>query len=245
MSDCPLVSKRLEQGVLIALEGIDGAGKTTQASRLAELLVQTGHEVVRTKEPTDGTWGRKLRESAKSGRLAPEEELRFFINDRKEHVERRIKPELAAGKIVIIDRYYFSTVAYQGARGMDPAKLLAMNEAFAPRPDLLVLLEIPPEEALRRIQERGDVGNLFEEESSLRAVAKEFAAMDFPYLMRVDGTEPAEKVSIKLLDRLYSGLLSTREPATTAGRLPKGKDESSNDDLWSAVARVAREKPQS
>lgn len=232
--------KRLDKGVLIALEGIDGAGKTTQATRLFELLGQMGYDVVRTKEPTDGTWGRKLRESSKTGRLAPKEELELFLKDRQEHVSRLIVPSLAAGKVILVDRYYFSTVAYQGARGISTDALLKANESFAPPPDVLFLLDIPPEEAMRRILQRGELGNLFEEESSLRAVAKVFAAMDFPYLERLDGTAPAELVTRRMLDRLFGGVLSTRELEEGASVLPKGRDEPRNDVVWAVLGRAGK-----
>ncbi|MCY1000161.1 dTMP kinase [Myxococcus sp. MISCRS1] len=216
----------------MAIEGIDGAGKTTQAERLTTLLSAAGLDVVRTKEPTDGTWGRKLRESAQSGRLSAEEELAYFIKDRQEHVQKLLVPALAEGKIVIVDRYYFSTVAYQGARGLDPAELLRMNEAFAPLPDLLVIIDVAPKVGIRRIQERGDKGNHFEEEGNLNAVAKVFGEMDFNYLFRVDGEREVDDVTLSILDRLYSGLLSTRSIVSGGVRLLKGRDAMSNDDLW-------------
>lgn len=207
---CHPVSKRFDRGVLVALEGIDGAGKTTQAERLATQLRQEGLEVVRTKEPTEGPWGRKLRESAQSGRLSPQEELECFLRDRREHVETLIAPALAAGKVVLVDRYYFSTVAYQGSRGLDPAELLRRNEEFAPRPDLLVLIEIPLELSLRRIRRRSGEENLFEREDSLRAVDAIFRRMDFPYLLRLDGTATPEELTGWILDQLRRGPFSER-----------------------------------
>ncbi len=186
-------------GLLIALEGIDGAGKTTQAQLLMAALKAWGHDVLCTKEPTNGQWGRRLRESATTGRLAPDAELELFIKDRREHVELELAPSLAAGKVVLIDRYYFSTVAYQGARGMDPAQLLAINEAFAPPPDLLVLLEVVPRVGLERIAKRGDKANAFEAESSLEAVARVFRTLDFPYLLRIDANLAPDAITQKIL----------------------------------------------
>ena len=104
-------------GILVAFEGIDGAGKTTQATLLEQWLHDSGIALVRTKEPTNGRWGKLVRESAATGRLAPAEELNAFLQDRKEHVETLLAPSLREGKAVIVDRYYFSTAAYQGARG--------------------------------------------------------------------------------------------------------------------------------
>lgn len=214
------MSKRMKLGVLVALEGIDGAGKTTQAARLESVLQGGGLDVLRTKEPTDGQWGRKLRESAATGRLSPQEELDLFMRDRAEHVQTRIQPALAAGKVVIVDRYYFSSVAYQGARGFDPAEILAKNEAFAPRPDLLVILDVEPTVGIQRIGARGDKANAFEDEANLRAVAEQFRALDLPYMIRVDGTLPAERITEGILEVLYSGpLASDRRPvSSTNGR---------------------------
>src|SRR5690348_11605062 len=104
----------LHGGFFIVLEGIDGSGKSTQVKAIAAALRERGYEVVTTKEPTDNKWGKILRNSASTGRLSAEEELETFIKDRKEHVEILIRPSLDAGKVVITDRYYFSTAAYQG-----------------------------------------------------------------------------------------------------------------------------------
>ena len=129
-------------GHLIILEGIDGTGKSTQAKLLANSLRDQGHRVVLSREPTDGACGRRLRESATTGRLSPEEELQLFHQDRREHVETLIEPSLHGGEIVILDRYYFSTMAYQGVRGFDPQEIRRVNEEFAPQPDLLLLLDL-------------------------------------------------------------------------------------------------------
>src|SRR5439155_10296160 len=147
----PMTRQHNLPGLLIAIEGIDGAGKTTQGQLLEGLLQSRGYEVVRTKEPTKGKWGTLLRETANSERLPPEEELDAFVSDRREHVKTVILPNLEAGKIVVVDRYYFSTVAYQGARGMDVEEILRINEQFAPEPDILILIDVEPELGIKRI----------------------------------------------------------------------------------------------
>ena len=88
--------------------------------------------------------------------MAVEEKIEILRKDRQEHVENVIAPALRAEKIVILDRYYFSTAAYQGAHGGDAESILSENESFAPQPDLLVLLDVSPEVGLARIRERGD-----------------------------------------------------------------------------------------
>ncbi|MHB9008202.1 MAG: dTMP kinase [Limisphaerales bacterium] len=179
-------------GFLLAIEGIDGAGKSTLARLVAEKLEKRGYGVVLTREPTDGPWGRRLRESAVSGRMAPADELEAFIEDRKEHVAGVIRPGLEAGQVVVTDRYYFSTVAYQGARGLDPAALLRQNEAFAPEPHLLVIVDLDPATGRARIGRRGDATDEFETVSQLSRTRAIFASIQKPYLLRLDGSATPE-----------------------------------------------------
>jgi dTMP kinase len=228
LSNYMIVRKSDKRGVLIAIEGIDGAGKTTQAERLAAALTNAGHSVVRTKEPTDSKWGRQLRASALSGRLGADEELELFLKDRQEHVRAVLQPALERGQVVIVDRYYFSTVAYQGVRGLDPKEILERNEAFAPKPELLVLLEVDARVGLQRIRQRGDKANTFEQEASLRAVGKIFAQLELPYLMRVNGTLPPEDITAGVLEVLYDGPLAS-DPRPV--RCERGR-ALINNDLW-------------
>ena len=163
-------------------------GKSTQIRAVSERLREMGYEVVTGREPTDGPHGRRLRASATEGRLEPEAELELFIADRREHVAGMIVPSLARGAVVILDRYYFSTAAYQGARGLDWRTILARNEEFAPEPDLLVWLDLPPEKSLERIRQRGDPANQFERMHQLELSRQIFSAIARPYLMRLDAT---------------------------------------------------------
>lgn len=167
----------MEEGLFIVIEGIDGTGKSTQAKRLAEWFRASGREVVLSREPTDGPWGAKVRASAATGRLSPEEELQYFLNDRRQHVDEVIKPALSQGKVVILDRYYFSTMAYQGARGFDPSEIRRLNEAFAPVPDLLLILDLDVDDALARIGVRGDTANEFEKRDNLESCRNTFLAL--------------------------------------------------------------------
>ncbi|MBP1767772.1 MAG: thymidylate kinase, partial [Candidatus Aminicenantes bacterium] len=126
---------RLKKGLLIVFEGIDGSGKSTQARRLVRRLGALGYGVVSLREPTRGKWGRAIKRRAKTeGSLTPEEELDLFVKDRWENVRKNIKPALAAKKIAVLDRYYFSTIAYQGGKGIDPARIRRLNESFAVKP---------------------------------------------------------------------------------------------------------------
>ena len=141
-----------KRGIFIVIEGIDGTGKSTLASGLQNAMSDRGLDVLRTFEPTDGKWGTMLRNSfTGASRLSLEEELDLFHKDRREHIADVIKPALEQGKNVICDRYYLSTMAYQGARGMDMNKIRKINEAFALPPDLVLMLELPVADAIERI----------------------------------------------------------------------------------------------
>lgn len=172
-------------GLFIVFEGIDGTGKSTQVKRLGEWFVSQGREVVLSREPTDGPWGKRVRESAATGRLSPDDELQYFLNDRRQHVEELITPSLAAGKVVILDRYYFSTMAYQGCRGFDPEEIRWKNEAFAPIPDVLILLDLEVDSALERIGTRGDITNEFEKRDNLERCRDIFLSLQEETFVRV------------------------------------------------------------
>lgn len=167
-----------KQGIFIVIEGIDGAGKTTQAKMLADALAAAGETVVASKEPTDGIWGRKIRESAQSGRMNLDQELEAFIEDRKEHVAKLIQPALARGEVVILDRYFYSTIAYQGSRGANYIEIANKMRSLFPIPDIVLLYDIAPEISLNRIAHtRGDIPNHFEKIDSLREVRTVFGAL--------------------------------------------------------------------
>ena len=183
-------------GLLIVFDGIDGVGKTTQSALTAQLFGERGIRCAYSKEPTSGPWGTKLRESAKAGRLSPEDELEYFLKDRQEHVENTIRPTLDAGGVVVLDRYYFSTAAYQGIRGFDFWEIIERNEAFAPRPDLFFLLDLKPAGGLDRIRKRGDTPNAFENEDALTQAREMFLkAQALECCQLVDAARPMTEVA--------------------------------------------------
>lgn len=190
--------------MFIVFEGIDGTGKSTQVRLLAKTLRDRGHEVVSSKEPTDGPIGTRLRQSAATGRLSPREELDLFHADRREHVAQLIKPALARGATVILDRYFFSTMAYQGARGFDPLEIRRLNESFAPLPDHLFLLESDLETALERIGGRDGEANQFEQREALERCQQVFAGLTDPFVHRIDATRSPAEVHQSILGHLGS-----------------------------------------
>ena len=184
-----------KKGLFIVIEGIDGTGKSSQAKLLAKFLEEKGHHALIEREPTDGPFGKKLRQSMTEGRLSPQEELDLFHADRKQHVQDIIIPALTKGTHIILDRYYFSTMAYQGQRGFDIAELRATNEAFAPPPDILLILDLNVDQALERIGTRGDTANEFEQRDSLQFCRDTFLSLkDEPYTHIIDTTPSIEEV---------------------------------------------------
>jgi dTMP kinase len=205
----------VNRGRLIAFEGVDGSGKSTQLRLLARAIRSAGRVVVETREPTDGAWGRRIREMARSGsRVAPAEELRWFVEDRREHVAHEIKPALAAGAAVLTDRYFLSTVAYQGARGLDPARLLAEAEAEFPLPDLALVLDLAPEEGLARVAARGGaLEPAFEEAAFLTAAAALFRGLHRPYVEHLDAGAAREVVHGRVCEVVQRRLALLLGPA--------------------------------
>jgi len=201
------------RGVLIALEGVDGAGKTTQALSLAATLARTGRLVLFTQEPTFGPAGRRLRDylAGKQRHLTASEELDLFQADRREHVADTIRPALRRGWLVITDRYYYSSAAYQGALGLDPEAILAASEAFAPRPDLVVIFTLPLDMALTRRQEAhsGEV-QVTEVPAYLEKVAAIYETFQGPHLVRLNAAAPTSEVLWRLLNLTLDALAAVR-----------------------------------
>lgn len=149
-------------GIFIVIEGIDGAGKSTQAKLLAKWFETKGYDVILTKEPTDTAFGKLIRKLVLTGgregiidgaKISHEAEALLFAADRAEHVKKLIEPSIKAGKVVISDRYFYSSLAYQWARGLDLEWLINLNK-FAIRPDLVILLDLPVKESMKRINGR-------------------------------------------------------------------------------------------
>jgi dTMP kinase len=197
-------------GRLIVIEGIDGAGKTTQARILVRRLRRRGYACRYLREPSRGRFGREIRRLALRARsLTPEGELQLFLKDRRENVERNIRPALAGGRIVILDRYYYSTIAYQGAKGIDPGRIRRLNERFAPRPDLVFILDLGPEAGLSRIAGRKTRDALFEKAAYLARVRKVFRSLAGPRIVLLDARRPPADLAAEILSRTLERL---REP---------------------------------
>ncbi len=141
-------------GWFIVFEGVDGSGKSTQIELLSMKLRDQGVDHVLEREPSDGGIGRFIRAYSEAGDryLQPESEALLFTADRFEH-SRRIAQTLDQGVTVVCDRYYHSTLAYQGAAGVDVAWLKDLQR-FALKPDLVILLDVDPGRSLMRVSGR-------------------------------------------------------------------------------------------
>lgn len=187
-----------ETALFVVFEGPDGAGKSTQLARLAERIEARGRRVVRLLEPTHGPVGAEIRRRAREGPpFGPREELELFLRDRRENVDRNVRPALARGDVVLQDRYFFSTAAYQAARpalGLTPGDVVALHD-WAPRPDRVVLLDVPVDRGLARVARRGP-GDAFEERTLQEAVRRNFLALagSDPTISVVDAARPEAEV---------------------------------------------------
>jgi len=196
-------------GFLFVLEGIDGAGKTAVVESLVELLSRY-HDVVRLREPTnESRWGLEIRERSPSGALTPDEELELFHRDRQWHVENRIRPALEAGKLVLMDRYFFASGAYQSvSTGIPWKEILHRNrvEIGAPEPNIIFILDVSAEVGLERaLQRSGTKNEQFEQVDRLIKVREAYLAMaqedDGRYVL-VDAAKTLEEVTSEVYSEI-------------------------------------------
>jgi dTMP kinase len=204
---------RESHGNLIIFEGIDGAGKTTQALRVTKWLKEKGLPVLSLSEPTQGIYGKRLRQIIRSGRgnITPLEEMELFLKDREEDVQKNILPALSQNSIVIMDRYYHSNMAYQGALGIEVKTIQSLNEKIAPRPDLVIILDLDVQVGLQRIHTlRREKENHFEKAEYLQSVSQIFRQMEEDYIYHVQASLPLKEVNYDIDQRILDLLRRNR-----------------------------------
>jgi dTMP kinase len=198
------------KGYLFVIEGIDGSGKTTICLRVAEALRGDGLPVVHLREPTsESKWGQEIRERSPRGELTPDEELNLFIRDREWNAKNRIRPALDEGKVVLMDRYFFATGAYQTtSTGIPWEAILKRNreEIHAPEPDIVFILDVSVETGLERIGGREENRNQqFEQYDRLLRVRQAYLEMverDTGNLVLVDATRGLDDVYFDVLQQI-------------------------------------------
>ncbi len=207
-------SKR--KGVFICLEGIDGSGKTTQARRLVKTLTRMGYDAVYTTEPSAGIYGRIIRKHVLHGdrRVPTVVEAVLFAVDRIDHVQNEIEPLLDRGKIVVSDRYVYSSIAYQGAAHLDMQWIKAIN-SNATTPDFVVYIDVSPEAVTSRIQRRKSVMETLQTQNRVRKLYLKLVERE--QLAMVYGSastkEVAQAILNMVLEFLKSAGLSVDHPA--------------------------------
>lgn len=165
------------ESLFIVFDGLDGSGKGEMIKKLKGYLSGKGINILVTKEPTDGYYGKEIREilkKEKDPKMGAEKCLALFVADRKEHLINEIEPFLEKdNSVVICDRYYYSTIAFQHAQGIDMEKVIFDNMSFR-TPDITFILDLPAEIALERIGKRGEEKEKFEQLEFMKELRKNF-----------------------------------------------------------------------
>jgi len=188
-----------KKGILICIEGLDGSGKTTHANRIVRNLQKQGFDAVYTTEPSAGDLGKFIRSSAVlegKKRVPRVVEALLFAVDRVEHLENDVKPALDEGKIVISDRCVYSSLAYQGAAGLDLEWIEEINR-MALTPDLVIYIDVPPEVVLERIKRKKSVMEMLETQRKVQEVYMKY--VENGKLVAVDGDKGKAEVTKSIL----------------------------------------------
>jgi dTMP kinase len=182
-----------EKGAFICIEGLDGCGKTTQAKLLVKRL-QKSHNAVYTAEPSRGKIGAFIRKNCLYGekRLSSVVEALLFAADRLEHVENEVLPALRQGRLVVSDRYVYSSLAYQGAAGLSIEWIEKINE-HALRPDFAIFIDVDPKIVMQRLKPNKSVMENLETQRKVREVYLKYVTKG--ELTRIDGDKPKKEVA--------------------------------------------------
>ena len=195
-----------KKGVFIVIEGLDGSGKTTQATLLAEKLSKK-YKVLLTAEPSRGKIGIFIREGClyEDQRLPTEAEALLFAADRIEHMQKELKPALDEGNLVICDRYVYSSLAYQGSAGLSLDWIKTIN-ARALQPDFCVFIDVPPEKVIERLQRKKSVMETLDTQQKVREIYLKY--VEKGDLMKIDGDRDKESIA----EELYAKVLELLKP---------------------------------
>jgi dTMP kinase len=221
-------------GIFVVFEGGEGAGKSTQVTKLATTLRSAGHEVVVTREPGATDVGARIRGLVldKGDAPSPRAEALLYAADRAHHVATVVRPALARGEVVISDRYVDSSLAYQGAGRTLPVPEISWLSSWATgglKPDLVVLLDVDPAVGLGRVESRGAGTDRLESESRafherVRYAFLDLAAADPKRYLVLDASRPAEEIGTAVTGRLAGILANGSHPAPASTAVPPGPD---------------------
>lgn len=188
-----------KKGFFICIEGLDGSGKTTHTHRLVRNLQKRGFDSVYTTEPSEGEIGKFIRASVLQGRQRVPRVVEgvLFAADRVEHLEKDVKPALREGKIVVSDRCVYSSLAYQGAAGLDLEWIEEINR-FALPPDLALYIDVPPEVVVKRIRRKKSVMERLETQRRVKQVYMKF--VDKGKLISINGDRKKSEVEQNIMN---------------------------------------------
>jgi dTMP kinase len=200
------MAKQINRGVFICVEGLDGSGKTTQARILVRNLRRRGFDAVYTSEPSVGEVGKLIRSFVldREDRVPVALEALLFAADRVDHVESVVKPLLKEGKVVVCDRYVYSTLAYQGAAGLSLEWIESINR-FALKPHLALLIDVPSDVVVKRLERKKTVMETKRNQERVREVYLKM--VQSKQLVLIDGDKPVREVAKKILE-IVLGLLN-------------------------------------
>jgi dTMP kinase len=186
------------KGCFICVEGLDGCGKTTQTKLLVRKLRKMGYAAVYTAEPSSGKIGQFIRKYCLHGekRVSAIVEALLFAADRFEHVKNEIIPALNEGKVVVSDRYVYSSLAYQGAAGLDLKWIKEINQ-HAIRPDLAIFVDVEPDIAIKRLKSKKSVMEDLETQKKVRSAYLDFVKSG--ELVKIDGNSSKAEVAEDIL----------------------------------------------
>jgi len=196
-----------KKSFFIVLEGIDGAGKSTQAKLLKDFFLEKNFKVKLFAEPSTGKWGREIRTLLAGDKIPSiEKQLELFLLDREDDVQKNILPSINKEESVILDRYFYSNAAYQGAMGFPYDDILKMNnKKNFPKPDFIFYIDLLPEKALNRINLReGDKRDIFEKKDFLIKVRNIYLEIEekADNFFILDGSLSEEKIQKNIQDVL-------------------------------------------
>ncbi|MEM0058667.1 MAG: dTMP kinase [Candidatus Bathyarchaeia archaeon] len=193
------------RGFFICIEGLDGCGKTTQARLLVKALRKRGYDAIYTAEPSRGKIGKFIKRYCLHGerRVSTIVEALLFAADRYEHVENEIIPALEQGKIVVSDRYVYSSLAYQGAAGLSLDWIRRINQ-HAVTPDLAIYLDVEPETVIKRLKPERSVMENLETQRKVREVYTKL--VEEGELVKVNGNLTKEEVAKEILRLVLESL---------------------------------------
>jgi dTMP kinase len=192
------LTKQKPKGKFVCVEGVDGSGKTTQVKRLVKDLRSRGYDAVYTTEPSDGKIGTLIRDLvlSRKDRISVALEALLFAADRVDHVQTEVEPLLRQGKIVVCDRYVCSSLAYQGAAGLNLDWMDCVNQ-FALKPELTLFIDVPPEVGLSRLRRKKSVMETVRNLTKVRKVYLNLVRQNRMVLL--DGDKPVDKVAENVL----------------------------------------------